>query len=303
MARKNFGRPVTGILLLDKPVGITSNGALQQVKKIFRARKAGHTGSLDPVAGGLLPLCFGDATKVSAYLLDADKSYRAVVKLGITTTTGDTEGEVVSERPLGRLQEKMVRDVLLSFTGEIEQIPPMHSAIKRQGVPLYQLARKGIVVEREPRLIKVHALDLLRLQGDELEISVSCSKGTYIRSLAEDIGEVLGCGGHIVSLTRLETGPFSMDKAVSMEKLEELGAARDLDALDQLLLPMETALAHWPDIHLTDDAAFYLRRGQPVFVPKVGTDGLVRLSTDEGFLGVGQVLDDGRVAPKRILAV
>lgn len=302
MAKRKSGRPVNGILLLDKPVGMTSNQALQTAKRLLNARKGGHTGSLDPMADGLLPLCFGEATKVSSYLLDADKTYRTIVRLGERTSSGDLEGEVIERRPLGRLQEKMVQDVLLSFTGEVEQVPPMHSALKRDGVPLYKLARKGIEVERAPRLVQIYELELLRMEAEELELQVRCSKGTYIRSLAEDIGEALGCGGHITALTRLASGPFSLDNSISLEKLAALGAAGP-EALDALLVPMESALKDWPQVMLSDDAAYYIRMGQAVFVPKLASDGLVRLNCAEGFLGIGQVMDDGRVAPKRLLGM
>lgn len=302
MAKRQTGRRVDGILLLDKPVGMSSNQALQTVKRLLRARKGGHTGSLDPMADGLLPLCFGEATKVSAYLLDADKSYRAVIRLGEITASGDTEGEVIERRPVGRLQAKMVQDVLLSFTGEVEQVPPMHSALKRDGVPLYKLARKGLEVERTPRLVRIHELELLRLEGEELEVQVRCSKGTYIRSLAQDIGEALGCGGHITALTRLGAGPFDLAAGVSLERLQEL-ARLGPEALDALLVPMENALSHWPLVELSEDAAYYIRMGQAVFVPKLACDGLVRLVTRQGFLGIGQMMDDGRVAPKRLLGV
>ncbi len=300
MTRRSSGRPINGILLLDKPVGMSSNHALQKAKRLLRARKAGHTGSLDPLASGLLPLCFGEATKVSGYLLDADKTYQASIRLGVTTSSGDSEGEVIDTSAVPALQEKMVRDVLMGFTGEISQIPPMHSAIKRDGVPLYRLARQGIVVEREPRVVWIHELTLLQLSANELEVYIRCSKGTYIRSLAQDIGAALGCGGHICALRRLGSGPFDIEDAITLDKLELL-ARETPSAADDLLLPMESALTNWPDVKLTDDAAYYMRKGQPVFIPRVAADGWVRLSTDTGFFGIGQVMDDGRVAPRRII--
>jgi tRNA pseudouridine55 synthase len=294
------GRRVDGILLLDKPLGISSNHALQRVKRLFNAQKAGHTGNLDPLATGVLPICLGEATKVSAFLLDADKRYRGKVKLGVRTRTADAEGEVIEEREVGELDEARIRAVLEQFLGEIEQIPPMHSAIKVDGKPLYKLAHQGIEIERKPRRVTIYALELLSIQGDTLEIDVSCSKGTYIRTLAEDIGEALGCGAHLSGLVRTEAGPFHLDDAVDMATLEHL-AEEGPQALDALLLPVEGALENWPDVTLSDNAAYYLGMGQAVMVPNAPTDGMVRLfDKQERFLGVGFIADDGKVAPKRL---
>lgn len=300
--RRKRGRDVNGVLLLDKPVGLTSNGALQRVKRLLNANKAGHTGSLDPLASGMLPLCFGEATKISAYLLDADKRYRAVCKLGVITDSGDADGEVKETRPVETYDESRIREVLEGFMGGIAQIPPMHSAIKRGGVPLYKLAHQGIEVEREAREVTIHALELLRYEGDELEIDVTCSKGTYIRTLAEDIGEALGCGAHIAALRRTGVGALEGFPTYSLEALETLAGEQGLAALDELLIPMDAALPDWPEVRLSEDASFYLCKGQPVFVPKLKNSGLVRLYQGETrFLGLGTVLDDGRVAPKRLL--
>ncbi len=299
--QRQRGRAVNGILLLDKPVGITSNDALQQVKRLFDARKAGHTGNLDPMASGLLPICFGEATKVSAFLLDADKHYRGVCKLGQRTNTGDAEGEVIESRPVVGVTEARVREVLESFLGEIEQIPPMHSAIKHQGQPLYKLAHQGIEVERQPRRVTIYALELLGLNGDELEIDVHCSKGTYIRTLAEDIGAALGCGAHLNQLRRTGAGPFQEAGAVTLEQLKQMVMEGGQERLDALLLPVEEALAACPVVNLTANLSYYVRQGQPVLVPQAPTHGLVRLFGPDGdFVGVGHVLDDGRVAPKRL---
>ena len=299
--RRSGLRNVNGIVLLDKPVGMTSNAALQTVKRLFRAKKAGHTGSLDPLAGGLLPLCFGAATKVSAFLLEADKRYRVTIKLGVKTTTGDAEGEIVARRAVPAIAPEALQAVLSRFIGAIEQIPPMHSAIKHQGQPLYKLARKGIEVARNARSVTIYELDLLRAEGDELDIDVACSKGTYIRTLAEDIGEALGVGAHVTALHRTATGPFGGEQMVSLAMLEA-AATEGYAALDRFLLPMESALEHWPEVCLSDDLAFFLRQGQAVFVPRAPTQGWVRLRTaDQRFLGVGRVLDDGRVAPKRLI--
>lgn len=300
--RHRRGRRVDGILLLDKPRGITSNEALQRVKRLFRARKAGHTGNLDPLASGVLPVCLGEATKMSAFLLDADKRYRGVIKLGERTASGDSEGEVIERLPVPDLDEQRVDEVLQRFVGEIEQIPPMYSALKHQGQPLYKLARQGIEVERKPRTVTIHELTLLEVSGNELTIDIHCSKGTYIRTLAEDIGLALGSCAHLGELVRTKAGPFELQDTVTLEQLESL-AAEGLVALDGLLLPMERALADWPAVELSQEAAYYLRKGQPVFVPQVSASGWVRLYDGKAlFLGVGTILDDGRVAPKRLLS-
>ncbi len=299
--QKQRGRDVQGILLLDKPLGISSNAALQQVKNIFRARKAGHTGSLDPLADGLLPICFGAATKISAYLLDANKRYQVKIKLGVTTTTADAEGDIVETRPCSDITEQDIRTALNGFEGEIQQLPPMYSALKHNGERLYKLARKGIEVERKPRTVTIHEISLLSVDLPEFELDVKCSKGTYIRTLAEDIGEQLGCGAHVSALRRTEVGPFSVNGMVDAATIEST-AEQGMDALDQLLLPMDSAVADWPEVQLSADAAFYLRQGQPVLVPKAPTDGWVRLYADKTqFIGVGQIQDDGKVAPKRLM--
>ncbi len=299
--RKSQGRDLQGILLLDKPLGISSNAALQQVKKIFRARKAGHTGSLDPLASGLLPICFGAATKLSAFLLDADKRYRVKVRLGITTSTADAEGEILERRPSEGVAEQDIRTVLKGFCGEIQQLPPMYSALKHKGERLYKLARQGVEVAREPRTVTIHEISLLSADLPEFELDVRCSKGTYIRTLAEDIGERLGCGAHVCALRRTEVGPFGAAGMVDMAAVES-AAGQGTEALDRLLLPAESAIADWPEVRLTADAAFYLRQGQAVLVPQAPTEGWVRLYADKTrFIGVGQIQDDGKVAPKRLM--
>ena len=298
--RRAHGRDINGIVLLDKPLGITSNRALQKVKRQFNANKAGHTGSLDPLASGLLPICLGEATKISSYLLDADKAYTGTCKLGVHTTTADAEGEIIEQKPVGELTEKQVNTVLEKFTGILEQIPPMHSAIKQGGQPLYKLAHQGIVVERQPRIIHIYELSMTRLEGDELDIAMRCSKGTYVRTLAEDIGRELDCGAHLNALRRSKVGPFSLEKAVTMDILEAL-AEEGFEAMDQHILPIELALVDWPEISVTENSAFYLNRGQPIQVAKAPTSGLVRLSANQRFIGIGEILDDGRVAPRRLL--
>ncbi|ALP53039.1 hypothetical protein Tel_07650 [Candidatus Tenderia electrophaga] len=301
--RRARGRDVSGILLLDKPTGITSNAALQRVKRLFCANKAGHTGSLDPIATGLLPICLGEATKVSAYLLDADKGYRVTVKLGEKTTTADIEGEVIECRPVPALTRAAVQTLLAGFVGDIEQVPPMYSALKKDGRPLYELARQGIEVERRPRRVTLYSIQLLELRADELDLEVMCSKGTYIRTLAEDIGAQLGCGGHVQALRRTLTGGFELCRSATLDELERVRDAAPAAALDAYLLPMDSALQAWPAVRLTRDMAYYLRHGQAVLVPRAPTAGLVRLyDSDQEFLGIGHILDDGRVAPKRLLA-
>jgi tRNA pseudouridine55 synthase len=293
---------VNGILLLDKPVGMTSNAALQVVKRLFRARKAGHTGSLDPLASGLLPICLGEATKVSAYLLDADKRYRVRVRLGVTTNTGDADGEVLETRPGTPFDADRLEAVLDGLRGEIDQVPPMYSALRHKGQRLYQLAREGIEVERAPRRITIHTLDLLAAGDDELELDVHCSKGTYVRTLAEDIGAALGCGAHVIALRRTGVGPYAEEGLLTLDTLRDEAEA-GAEALDIHLLPIVSALAHWPQVRLSSDTAYYLRQGQAVVVPKAPTSGWLCLFTDDGaFIGVGQVQEDGRVAPRRLFA-
>lgn len=302
--RRRHGRNVSGILLLDKPRGMTSNEALQRVKRLYKAAKAGHTGSLDPLATGLLPVCLGGATKFSSFLLDADKHYRVQVQLGVVTTTADAEGEVVKTAPVDGLCEQDLRQALERFRGPIEQLPPMYSAVKHQGERLYKLARQGIEVERTPRTVHIFEIDLRSFEPPSLEMDVHCSKGTYVRTLAEDLGEVLGCGGHVSGLRRMGVGPYveSDTRFVTLDEVERLAEAEGLDALDALLLPLESALGHWPPVRLSEDAAFYLRQGQAVLVPQAPTEGLVRLyDPSRKFIGVGCILDDGKVQPKRLL--
>jgi len=301
--RRRKGRAISGVLLLDKPAGITSNKALQEVKHLFRAAKAGHTGSLDPLATGMLPICMGEATKISAFLLDADKRYRVSCRLGITTTTADADGEIVQTRDCSHITLKQIEKWIPDFSGTISQIPPMYSAVKHQGQRLYELAREGIEVERKPRTVQIYELLLHSLNEGMLELEVACSKGTYVRTLVEDLGEALGCGAHVVQLRRLSVGPFDGD----MVTIDELRAAVDSSdtegfaALDAYLLPIDSAIAHWPDVHLDPDAAFYMMQGQPILVPHAPTEGWVRIYDKSHFLGVGEIQDDGRVAPRRMI--
>ncbi len=299
--RHEKGRAVHGILLLDKPSGITSNDALQQVKRLYFAKKAGHTGSLDPLASGLLPICLGEATKLSAFLLDADKRYEVRIQLGVTTETADAEGAVLETRPVEAYSAERVEAVLDGFRGSIKQVPPMYSALKHQGQRLYKLARQGIEVERESRPVEIYTLRLTGRGDDWFDVAVHCSKGTYVRTLAEDIGEVLGCGAHVSGLRRTGVGPYDAAQMVSLDRLKEL-KDEDKSAMDALLLPMESALTQWPEVNLSTDAAFYLQQGQPVMVPHAPTSGWVRLyQAGREFIGMGEILDDGRVAPRRLM--
>jgi tRNA pseudouridine55 synthase len=286
--------------LLDKPLGLSSNHALQRVKRLFDARKAGHTGSLDPLATGMLPLCFGDATKLSAFLLDADKAYSFRLRLGVKTTTGDAEGEVLATRPADGISAAAIADVLQRFVGRISQLPPMYSALKHQGKRLYELAREGVEVDREPREVTIHELQLGQIDLPEFELHVRCSKGTYVRTLAEDIGEALGCGAHVTALRRTGVGPYAEFPMVTMEQVES-AAEQGHPALDGLLLPIDTALSDWPAVRVGADAAFYLRQGQAVLVPKAPTEGWVRVYQGDDFIAVGQVQEDGLIGPKRLM--
>lgn len=301
--RRSRGREINGILLLNKPVGLSSNFALQQIKRLFNAKKAGHTGSLDPLASGLLPICFGEATKLSHYLLDADKSYVTECQLGVRTTTGDAEGDIVSQQSVPVLTLHQINEVLEQFIGKTKQLPPMYSALKKNGQPLYKLARQGIEVERTPRTINISELRIVDFQNNKLCLKVQCSKGTYIRTLVEDIGNLIGCGAYVTNLERTAVGVYSMNDSVEMENIQQLRTENRFLEMDELLIPMESALSDWPEIKLSNDAVYYLRQGQAVLVPKAPTEGLVRLFEQKGeFLGIGQILDDGRVAPKRLVS-
>ena len=298
---KRIRRAVSGIILLDKPRGFTSNAALQKVRWLLNAEKAGHTGSLDPLATGVLPLCFGEATKFSQYLLDADKGYETVAQLGVTTTTADAEGEVLERRPVAVSQEQL-ENILPRFRGAIQQIPPMYSALKRDGQPLYKLARAGEVVEREPRSVTIARLELLSLESDKARLAVACSKGTYIRTLVEDIGQKLGCGAHVAELRRTQAGPFDLSQTVSLEALEQAHAEGGTEAVDAFLHPVDSGLDHWPLVQFSEHSAFYWLHGQPVRAPEAPQFGMVRVQDHNGrFIGIGEVSEDGRIAPRRLI--
>lgn len=294
---RRIKRNIDGVLLLDKPLGISSNQALQIVKRLYQAAKAGHTGSLDPLASGLLPICLGEATKFSHFLLDADKSYRALVTLGSTTTTGDAEGEVLARLPVTTTQPEL-EAALKKMVGDILQVPPMYSALKHGGKALYEYARDGVEVVREPRPVTIHAIQLERFEGEQFEMVVSCSKGTYIRTLAEDIGKLLGCGAHLGGLRRLTTAHFNLQDAVTIEQLEQMS----LEQRDAVLLRADVAIENLPQVILDDDSVFYLLRGQEVWKSGLNIEGLFRLYSAQGaFLGIGEQTSRGSIAPKRLL--
>ncbi|WP_448555914.1 tRNA pseudouridine(55) synthase TruB [Thalassotalea montiporae] len=307
MAKRRKGRAVNGIVLLDKPLEISSNKALQQVRGIYFAQKAGHTGALDPLATGMLPICLGEGTKFSQFLLDTDKTYIVTAKLGVRTTTSDADGEVVSTKPVD-VTDAGILIAVDKFRGKSKQIPSMYSALKYQGQPLYKYAREGIEVPREARDIEVFRLEVLRIDGDEIDMELHVSKGTYIRTIVDDLGELLGCGAHVSMLRRVSVGSYPRDKMVTIEQLEEkLQQAKTEGVapstyLDELLLPMETALEGMPKVEVDDASVVYLRHGNPVQASGAPLDGLVQVFTEQGeFLGVGQINDDGLVAPKRII--
>ncbi len=300
MGRSRKGRNVNGILLLDKPSGLTSNRALQRAKGLMFARKAGHTGSLDPLASGLLPLCFGHATKISGYLLDSTKTYEVTAVFGARTDTGDADGEIVATSE-HRPSVEDIDAVIPAFMGQQTQIPPMYSALKQDGKRLYKLAREGKVVDRPPRDITIHALERRNSDTGTMALKVVCSKGTYIRTLVEDIAEKLGALAHVAILRRTGAGPFDDGKLVTLEALESQVEAEGPESADSWLLPLDHALTDWPTVQLDPDTGFYLLNGQPVQAPGAPEEGSVRIYVDElGLVGLGEILPDGRVAPKRL---
>ena len=297
MSRRKSGRNVHGILLLNKRLGVSSNRALQEVKRLFNANKAGHTGSLDPLATGLLPLCFGEATKVSALMLDDDKRYQFVVKLGVMTDTGDSEGKAIKEKPVPELTDDQIELCLQHFTGEIDQVPPMYSALKHQGRKLYELAREGKTIERKARRITIYEIKLLNFTSDTLELDVYCSKGTYIRSLAEDISDKLETVGTVIALHRSQAGQFKVEEAYSIEKLQEM----DLSGLSECLVAVDKPLDRLPVIELSEIQAALIRNGQQIETKKIeNIHGMVRMYNEQVFLGLGEMLLNGKLIPKRI---
>ena len=297
MQFKRIKKNVNGVLLLDKPLGFSSNQALQKVKWLYSAAKAGHTGTLDPLATGLLPICLGEATKFAQYVTDADKTYFATIKLGVTTNTGDAEGEILSAQPVNITQAQF-EQASQQFVGEISQIPPMYSALKHEGKPLYTYAREGVDIARQPRLITIKHIELSTFLDDIAQITVICSKGTYIRTLAEDIGKNLGCGAHLTGLRRTETAGYLLSQAISIEQLE----AMDIEARTALLLPVDSAIESLAKVILNKDAAYFLMQGQAVWIAGEIANGDCRLYDENNqFLGLGCLQEDGKIAPKRLI--
>ena len=307
--RRNRGRSVNGMFLLDKPAGLSSNKALQRVKAIYDANKAGHTGSLDPLATGILPICLGEATKFSQFLLLSDKHYRSTFTLGVVTDTGDCDGSEVDRIDASGITRADVELAMDKFRGEIEQIPSMYSALKHQGQPLYKLARQGLVVEREPRAVTVYRYEIIDFRPGveaQLDVEVHVSKGTYVRSLAEDLGRALGCGGHVSALRRHRAGPFDESQIMTLDNLEEQSRCLGQQGLDGLLKPMDIAVGDRMAVELSSVVAGYFMLGQPVMSNQAFRNGqegdIVRVFRDDGaFLGIGEINQDGQVAPKRLV--
>lgn len=304
------GRDVHGVLLLDKPPNLSSNDVLQKVKRLYNASRAGHTGALDPLATGMLPVCLGEATKFSRYLLDADKRYRVVAKLGVRTDTSDADGQPVQQRSVNFTRQQLL-SALEQFRGEIRQIPSMYSALKYQGKPLYKYARQGIEVPREARPVTIYQLLLLSHHDDELELEVHCSKGTYIRTLVDDLGEILGCGAHVSVLRRLAVSCYPAQRMVTLERLTVLADVAmqqvppDFTGLDALLLPTDAPVANFPAVNLLPALAIHFKNGQPVRLASTPFCGLVRVTegSDPAFIGIGKIDDEGRVVPCRLVAI
>lgn len=296
-------RAINGVLLLDKITGVSSNSALQRVKRLYQAEKAGHTGSLDPLASGLLPICLGEATKFSQYLLDADKVYEVTALLGVRTDTFDAEGKVIAEQPVVA-DEATLRKVVHTFVGEQQQLPPMYSALKKDGKPLYELARQGIEIERETRTITIFSLEILRIDWPNVSMRVHCSKGTYIRTLIDDIGLQLGCGAHVTDLRRTAAGHFQADQMISSDQVDALKNEQGSAAIDALLLPVDALIPQFPKVKLPPSMSHFLMNGQAVYMPSVRSTGLHALYRESGeFLGVGEADGVGNIQPKRLIRV
>lgn len=299
MARNKKGNDVDGILLLDKPLGRSSNSALQKVRYLFNAKKAGHTGSLDPLATGVLPICFGQASKVSAYLLDSDKRYIFTAQLGETTTTGDKEGDILQTRKVTPFTAQQLEVVLEKFRGDIEQIPPMYSALKHNGQPLYKLARQGIEIERKARKVTIHELTLIEQTEDTITVEAHCSKGTYIRTLAQNIGESLGFGAHLSMLRRIDVSPFDCSKLYTIEDIETLA---EKNLLKDTLLPIDSALIKLPSIVLSEEEATRIQYGLKISRKDIPNSEIIRMYLECGeFIGIGRYSSDHQLAPKRMM--
>ncbi len=302
MGKRTRARSIDGIVILDKAMGISSNRALQEVKRLYNANKAGHTGSLDPLATGVLPLCLGEATKVSQFLLDSDKKYRARLQLGARTDSGDNEGTVIASCTDFSVSHVQIEKALKQFLGEIKQVPPMYSALKVDGVPLYKIARKGKTIEREARNITVYSIELTEFKNSELELEIACSKGTYIRTIADDLGQALGCGAHITALRRTQAGVFTEADSVTIEILRAESETEGFAGIDRRLVAMDRAIGDLPKVVLPGIAARFIKNGQAVLVRQLPEEGLVRLYEKEQFIGIGCIDDDGKLAPRRLIA-
>lgn len=299
--RKKSGRDLTGILIVDKPSGVTSNRVLQIVKRLYQANKAGHTGTLDPLASGVLPICLGEATKLSTHLLDADKIYQVTCRLGIATNSGDSDGEVIAEQPIPAFTDESLSLLLTDFTGQQTQIPPMFSALKHQGQPLYKLARQGIEIERKARQITIYDLQLLAVSSDSFTLEVACSKGTYIRTLVQDIAAAMGSCGHVSMLRRTAAAGYDLSQAVPLSSLEILAEQADINLLDKELLPALDALPDWPLVALDSQQTRQLYFGQPVAHLPLESSADIRLLDDAGeFIGLAQIDDNGVITAKRL---
>lgn len=299
--RKKSGRDLTGMLIVDKPSGISSNRVLQIVKRLYQANKAGHTGTLDPLASGVLPICLGEATKLSTHLLDADKRYQVTCQLGIATNSGDSDGEVVAEKPLPTFNDVSLALLLKDFTGQQTQIPPMFSALKHQGQPLYKLARQGIEIERKARQIIIYDLQILAVTRDSFTLEVACSKGTYIRTLVQDIAAAMGSCGHVSMLRRTAAAGYDLSHAVPLAALETLADHEDKTLLDKQLLPAIEALPDWPLVALDSQQTQQLYFGQPVEHSPFESHADIRLLDDAGeFIGLAEIDGDGVIKAKRL---
>ena len=304
MARRaKKGRDITGIIVVDKPIGRSSNHILQQVRRLFSANKAGHTGNLDPLASGVLPICLGEATKLSGYLLDADKAYEVECQLGVVTDSGDADGEVIETLAIPVFDAQVLQSVVAQFIGEQEQVPPMFSALKYQGQPLYKLARQGIEVERKSRRICIYGIEILQCTADSFRLAVRCSKGTYIRTLVEDISHKLGTGGHVTMLRRTHAAGYDLTHALTLEQLTQL-AEQGLSALDERLQAAHEALPDWPEVHLDEADSQRICFGQTVTINQAFVCANVRLFDHQArFIGLGEMTPAGLVSPKRLFVL
>jgi len=298
MARRKKGRDIHGIVLLDKRQGISSNKALQEVKRLYNANKAGHTGSLDPLATGLLPVCLGEATKVSAYMLADDKRYQTVIQLGVMTDTGDVDGVVLETKVVPEISSDQLTECLARFVGEIEQVPPMYSALKHNGKKLYEFAREGITIERKARKITIYAIECLGFSDGLLTLDVRCSKGTYIRTLAEDIGHYLGCGATVKELRRTAAGEFSLSEAYTIEQLQDLESDEQMQSL---LVPVDQPLAFMPAVHISQIEADLIQQGQRIPCSEaISESSMCRIYFNKIFLGLGEMLMDDKIQPRKL---